>query len=98
MFESWHILNVDYTASDSAETRNAMFPYISFSGAEKVFSQLNLSYQLELPIRIQNDKMIKVTRLQLYEVFKFEKADAINALKAGDGTLLCEAGGVDIDV
>jgi hypothetical protein len=98
MFESWLLLKIDYTSSASSETQTGIVGYEHLTDAEHVFSQLQLSYQFDLPVRIKNDQMIKVTGVCLYRVFKFTKKDEIDALKSGDGTLMYKAQGIQVEI
>jgi hypothetical protein len=98
MFESWLLLKITYTSSAAPKTQTTIVGYEHLTEAEQIFSQLQLSYRLDQPIRIKHDQMIKVVAISLYRVFKFKKKDAIVALEAGEGDLMYTAHGIPVEI
>ncbi|MGH7023666.1 MAG: hypothetical protein ACREEB_08760 [Caulobacteraceae bacterium] len=98
MFESWNILKIEYLSPGSPDVRTRVVAFMDLGAAEHLFSQLQLSYQFNAPVRVRGDEMITVKGLWLYQVSKFRRDDAIAALKSGEGTLLAEARGIDVEL
>jgi hypothetical protein len=94
----WHVLKLDYTTTDSSETRTKMIGYGRLEVAEHMFDHLELGYQLNATVRIKGGNSIKVEAIQLYESFKEHLADAVEAVKSGNATLMQEAKEVDLDI
>jgi hypothetical protein len=94
----WLVLKLDYTTADSPEIKTQISGYRSLDEAQHIFDHLELGYQLSATVRVKGNKQIMITAIQLYESFKQNLGDAIEALKSGDATLMREAMGVDLDI
>jgi hypothetical protein len=94
----WHVLKLDYTTADASEMKTKMIGYGRLDVAEQIFNQLQLGYQLNATVRVKGGKGIKVKAVQLYESFKEHLADAIEAVKSQNATLMQEAKEVDLDI
>jgi hypothetical protein len=75
-----------------------MIGYGRLEVAEHMFDHLELGYQLNATVRIKGGNSIKVEAIQLYESFKEHLADAVEAVKSGNATLMQEAKEVDLDI
>jgi len=94
----WHILRLDYTTTDSSQTKTKMIGYGRLDMAEQIFNHLEPGYQLNTTVRVKGGKSIKVEALQLYESFKEHLAEAVEAVNSGSATLMREAKEVDVDI
>lgn len=94
----WHVLELNYTTPESSGQKTEMIGYDRLEVAEQIFNQLERGFQLDGTVRVKGGKRIKVVAVRLYESFKEHLADAVEAVKSGDATLMQEAKEVDVDI
>jgi hypothetical protein len=94
----WYVLKIDYEYPAGADKQSKLVVYPEFKKAQLALDRLKLSYQLNAPIRVKNDKMIRITGAWLYESFKEEYWRALDAVESDDGMLMDEARAVEIDI
>lgn len=97
MLEVWYIVKFAYVAEDNSP-HSGMLAYEQLGEAKELFNELQLSYRLNLPIRVKGGRVVTVTGAWLYESFKFLYSDALKAVNAGEATLMYQAEGIDMDL
>jgi hypothetical protein len=98
MWDAWYIIEVRYQYSAGKAARVRFIAYNERTVAQRVFDHLELGFQLGAPIRVKGGKRIRVTGVSLYESFKPQREDAIDAVKSGSEILLQQAHGIEIDL